>query len=444
MLSKVEAERILDQALATSKAEQTEALILAHDVALTRFAQNVIHQNVSERDAILRLRAVVDNRIGVASGNNLSREGILALAERAVAIARLQPPDPDFPGLPRPQRYPQVKAFYESTATCSPDRRARLAGDVCLRAARMGLQAAGALETGVHVVAVANSNGLLAYHTYTAAEFSTVVMSEDSSGYGFALAGDLNQLALDEASQRAVGKAVRSHKPRPLTPGSYTVVLEPDATADILGSMGYTAFSATAVEDGSSFLRDRFGQQVLASSVTILDNGLNPATLPMPFDYEGVAKEPVQIIENGVAKAVVHDSYSAAKAGAHSTGHALPAPNPNGPFPGHLVLVPGSASLEELIAGVKRGLLVTRFHYTRTVHPLSVTVTGMTRDGTFFIENGEIAYPVRNLRFTQSYVEALGQPVTISREQRLCGEYGPYLAPAISIPEFRFTGVTEF
>lgn len=444
MLSKVEAERILDQALAASKAEQTEALILAHDVALTRFAQNMIHQNVSERDAILRLRAVVDSRIGVASSNNLSAEGILALAEQAIAIARLQPPDPDFPGLPGPQRYPQVAGFHESTAACSPGRRALLAGGVCRRAAGMGLQAAGALETGIYVVAVANSKGLFAYHTYTAAEFSTVVMSEDSSGYGFALSGNLDQLALEEASQRAIDKAVRSHKPRLLPPGSYMVVLEPDAMADILGSMGYTAFRATAVEDGSSFLRGRFGQQVLDSSVTIVDNGLNSAALPMPFDYEGVAKEPVQIIENGVAKAVVHDSYSAAKAGAHSTGHALPAPNPNGPFPNHLALAPGSTSLEELIAGIKEGLLVTRFHYTRTVHPLSVTVTGMTRDGTFYIENGEVAYPVRNLRFTQSYVEALCQPVKISCEQRLCGEYGPYLAPAISVPEFHFTGVTEF
>jgi len=444
MLGRDEAERVLAQALAASRAEQTEALILAHDSSLTRFAENAIHQNVSERDAVLRLRAVEGQRSGVATGNDLSAEGIAALAERALAIARLQPPDPDFPGLPGPQQYARVHGYHESTAGCSPERRARLAGAVCRRSAGMGLSAAGALETSVREMAVANSHGLLGYHAYTMAEFTTVVMTGSSSGFGFALSGDVEELEVEQAGGRAIDKAIRGKNPRPLAEGSYTVVLEPEATADILGNMAYTSFGATAVEEGCSYLCGRFGSEVLSSEVTICDDGLDGAGLPMPFDYEGVARQRVTIIERGIAKGVVHDTYSAAKAATKSTGHALPAPNPRGPYPMHLVMEPGKRSPEELIAGVRRGLLVTRFHYTRIVHPLSVTVTGMTRDGTFRIENGEVAGPVRNLRFTQSYVEALRQPVVVGSDSRLCREYGRYRASALRIPEFRFTGVTEF
>lgn len=444
MLGRAEAERILAMALAASQAEQTEALLMAHDIALTRFAQNAIHQNVRERDAVLRLRAIADNRTGVASGNDLSPEGIAALAEQALAAARLQAPDPNCAGLPGPQQYASVVGLNEATATCGPDRRARLAGAVCRHASGKGLMAAGALETGLREVAVANSNGLLAYHAGSAAEFTAVVMSNTSSGFGFALGGSLDEIDVEAAGRRAIAKAVAGANPRPLPPGRYPVVLEPDATADVLGSMGYTSFHATAIEEGCSFFCDHFGEQVLDPAISIVDDGLSAAALPMPFDYEGVARQRVSILDKGVPVAVVHDTYSARKAGLASTGHALPAPNPRGPHPSHLALSPGAASLEELIAGVKAGLLVTRFHYTRIVHPLSVTVTGMTRDGTFFIRNGEVAYPVRNLRFTQSYVRALQQPVKVGAPCRLCGEYGPYQAPPLLLPEFHFTGVTEF
>ena len=444
MLGRERAQRALEMALAASKAEQTEAVLLAHDSSLTRFARNTIHQNVSERDATLRVRAVIGHRSGVAFGNDLSREGISGLAERALAVARLQPEDPQFPGLPGRQQYRQVRAADESTANCSPERRARLAGSLCRRCASMGLNAAGALETGLHELAIANSQGVEAYHAYTTAEITTVVMAGDSSGYGYALAGSIDGLDVEDAGQRAIEKAVRGRNPRAVPAGAYTVVLEPDAASDILGSLAYTSFGANSFEEQASFMAGHLGEPVLASSVSIKDDPLAPDTIPMPFDYEGVTCRPTIIIEKGIARGVVHDSYSAAKARTASTGHALPAPNPAGPLPTHLVLEPGAVSFSEMIAGLKRGLMITRFHYTRIVHQPTVTVTGMTRDGTFWVENGEIAYPVRNLRFTESYVAALQRPITIGRETRLCGEFGPYLVPPVLIPEFKFTGVTDF
>jgi len=444
MLGREKAQSILAQVLEQSKAEHTEALLLGHDSALTRFAANAIHQNVAERAVTLRVRAVSDQRVGVASTNELSAESIASVTQRALENALVQEPDPDFPGLPGPQKYVAVEGYYEGTAACSPDRRARMIAPLCRRAATMGLVAAGALETSAREIAIANSNALYAYHSYTAAEYTTVVMSEDSSGYGFALCGDLAEIDLESAAQRAIDKAIKGRQPRPLPAGQYQVVLEPDAAADILGSLGYTSFDAQAIEEKRSFMSNRFGQRVMDERVTIVDDALNPASIPIPFDYEGVAKQKVHIIEKGEAKAVVHDTYTAAKAGTKSTGHGLPAPNPRGPMPTHLALDPGSSSLEEMISGLKEGLLVTRFHYTRIVHPLTVTVTGMTRDGTFYIRNGEIAYPVRNLRFTQSYVEAMNSLIAIGSQRRLCGEYGPYLVPALTLDSFTFTGVTEF
>ncbi len=444
MLGTEKSRAIVEQALSYAGADQTEALLLVNDSALTRFAQNDIHQNVAESDAVLRVRVVVDNRIGVASGNDLSAEGIAALFKRALAAAKVQPPDPRFPGLPKPAPYPAVPSIPEDEQPIAPTVRAGLVGRTCSLAAEHDLVAAGALTTSIHEIAVANSNGVFAHHAGTEAEFVTVVMSADSSGYGFDRANTLTELDVDTVARRAVDKAVRSRGPRALPAGRYAVVLEPEATSDLLGSMAYTSFGGLQVEEGSSFLSGRLGESVLAPQVTIIDDALSSACLPMPFDYEGSPKQRVTVIDRGVAREVVHDSYTAALAGTQSTGHAFPAPNPYGPRPTHLSLQTGQSSLDQLIASIDEGLLVTRFHYTRVVHRPTVTVTGMTRDGTFLIRGGEVAFPVRNLRFTQSYVRALQEGCVVGNAARFCGEYGPYLCPAVLIPEFHFTGVTEF
>jgi predicted Zn-dependent protease len=212
--------------------------------------------------------------------------------------------------------------------------------------------------------------------------------------------------------------------------------------------MGYTGFSALALQEGRSFMTGKLGEQIVDEGVRIWDDGLDPAGIPWPFDFEGVPKERVDLIVDGVARGVVYDTYRAAQeAGKASTGHALPAPNRLGPFPLNVFFGTGDTTLEEMIAGTERGIYVTRFHYTRPVEPKEVVITGMTRDGTFLIEDGEIAYPVKNLRFTQSYVEALNHVEGIGRDARLL----PGLAsiardsvPALKLGAFNFTGATEF
>jgi len=212
--------------------------------------------------------------------------------------------------------------------------------------------------------------------------------------------------------------------------------------------MTYTGFGAMALQEGRSFMSGKLGQQIVDSRISIWDDGLSPDGLPLPFDFEGVPKQRVDLIKEGVANGVVYDSYRAGKEeDKTSTGHALPAPNPFGPMPINTFFAPGNATLEEMIASTERGLYITRFHYTRPAEPTKVVITGMTRDGTFLIENGEIAYPVKNLRFTQSYLEALNQVAMIGRQPRLLlglANIARDNVPALKLNKFTFTGATEF
>jgi PmbA protein len=448
MLGEKRIKDLTDGILARSTADQTEVVILAGDSYLTRFANSTIHQNVAETDTEVRIRVVLGKRVGVVTTNNLDDEALTQTLENALAIARLQPENPDFKSLPGPQPIVEMAAFSEATANCSPEQRAKGAGAICLMAREMGVVASGALTTAALEIAVANSLGVSAYHSTTYADINTVVMSDTSAGYASALALDVNDLDFEATGREAVEKCLHSRNPRALEPGKYTVILEPYAVQDFVQMMSFTGFGAVAMQEGRSFMAGKIGQQIVDPRISIWDDGLSPDTIPWPFDFEGVPKQRVDLIEEGVARGVVYDSYRADKEeGKESTGHALPAPNPMGPLPLNSFMAPGDATLEEMIANTERGLYVTRFHYTRPVEPTKVIITGMTRDGTFLIEKGEIAYPVKNLRFTQSYLEALNRVDAIGNEPRMLIGLGGVVrtsVPALKLNEFTFTGATEF
>jgi predicted Zn-dependent protease len=447
MLGEKTFRKLAEQILSKSTADQTEVLIQAGDSALTRFANSYIHQNVYESDAGVRVRVIVGKRTGVATTNDLSEAALSKTLEAAMLAASFQPENPNLTPMPGPQAIPLADAFSEATANATPELRARAAGVFCTLARENGRTAAGAFRTQVAEFVVANSLGQFAYHVLTGADVNTVIMSEDSSGYGEAAAINVRDLDVESLASEAVSKALRSRNPRPLPAGEYPVVLEHHAIADMVTSMGYLAFSALAVQEGRSFMAGKFGQQVMSPMISIWDNGLDPAGIPMPFDFEGTPKQRVDLIQNGVAKSVVHDSATAKKDGVRSTGHSLPMPNSQGPFATNLFMAPGSATLEEMIAGLDKGLLVSRFHYTVPGHPAKVTITGMTRDGTFWVEKGEIAYPVKNLRFTESYVDALNGVEAVGKQTYLLEtgwDIGGVRMPALKLAKFRFTGTTEF
>jgi PmbA protein len=440
-----ELQRMARLVLKATDADQAEVLIYGGTSALTRFANNYIHQNVQESDTNVRVRAVIGKKIGVAATDSISDDALRDVAQRAVALARLQQDNDNFVSLPGPTPISGVDAYLERTATCTAERRAEVVSSLCAAASRAGLVAAGAFRTGESEMAVMNSLGTWAYHRDATADINTVVMAETSSGHAERWTLDVGEIDGEAIAAEAIDKCQRSDNPHHLEPGAYDVILEEYAVADILDYFAYLSFGAQAYLEKRSFMSGRLGDKVMGENISIWDEGTSNLTIPAPFDAEGVARQRVDMIENGVARDVVWDSYTGNAHGHASTGHALPAGETFGPIPGNMFLGTGSASKDEMLASTKRGIWVSRFWYTRPVHPLNVLLTGMTRDGTFLIEDGRIVAPVHNLRFTQSYLEAMNQVEMIGRESRMLPSFGGSCrVPALKIRDWHFTGATEF
>jgi PmbA protein len=440
------AEEVLERALRIG-ATEAEVLVMAGDSALTRFANSEIHQNVVERSLTVNLRHVVGRRIAVVSTGRVDTEGLRSLVHRAAAITRSCEELEDWAGLPAPTEGAEQKAataWSDGTAEATPELRAEGVRAVIAAADAVGVTAYGSFSTEAEAVAVANSAGIRSAERRTSSQLLTVHMSPDG-GTGYAEGVSMDATTIDAAAigREAAGKARAGDRAVSVEAGEYPVVLEEYAVVDITDMLGYLGFSALAVQEGRSFVEP--GRRIGSDLVTIVDDGRDEHGLPMAFDYEGVRKQQVPLVEAGVCREVVYDSQTGARAGRASTGHGLPAPNPWGPFPLNAVMSAGSTPRDELIAGLDRGLLVTRFHYTNVVHPKLAMITGMTRDGTFLVERGEIVGPVRNLRFTQSYLGALAGVSAISTSRKtIKGFLGAAVVPAVRIDAWTFTGVTEF
>jgi predicted Zn-dependent protease len=444
-----EAKAVLDALLAIGGSRDVEAILGGGEHHLTRFANNEITQNVSERRYELSVRVLQGKRSGRATGNDLSRDGLERLVRLAEEAARVAPESADALPLPGPQTYREVAAVDEATARFGPADRAREVARALEKTREAGLEGAGIYETGhgtigdyghIAPLAMANSRGLFAYHGETSAVFSISALRGTESGWAERTGGSVSAIDASALASVAVGKAVGSRDPRTWEPGSYDVVLEPAAVGDLLLEMNYTSFGALAVHEGRSFLAGRIGAPLLGEGITIQADPYHPLHNGAPFDGEGMPTRRVTIIERGVARSPVYDRRTAAKDRTESTGHGLPYPNTWGPFARDLVLEGGTATLEELIAGVERGLLVTRVWYTNVVDPKSVTVTGMTRDGLFAIEGGKIAGAVRNFRFNQSVVEMFRRVDGMTPSERA----GDVVCPALRVRGFTMSSVTEF
>ena len=432
-------------ALATAAgATEAEGVASVEAAQLTRFANSEIHQNVAETNAQLNLRVAIGRRVGVASSNRLDDYGLRRLADTAVAIARNSAELEDWGGLPGPTPIRDLPAGWsEATAAATPERRADGVRAVIAAADAGGVRAFGSFSTSAEQLAVANSHGVRAAQRRTAAQLLAVTMAADGgSGYAEQAGVDVGSIDAAAVGREAAEKARATANPVAVDPGDWTVVLEEYAVVDILSMLAYMGFSALAVQEERSFTEP--GKVIGSDLVTIVDDATEPGALPMAFDYEGVAKQRVVLVDHGVCGDVVWDQQTAARSGRQSTGHGLPAPNAYGPFPLNMVMSPGTTARDALVGEMDRGLLVTRFHYTNPVHPKLAIVTGMTRDGTFLVEDGRIVGPVRNLRFTQSYLSALASTVAVGSERRtLRGDFGGVLVPSIRAEGWTFTGATE-
>jgi PmbA protein len=441
-----EVRAVAEAALELPGADGVEVLFFHEWGGLTRFARSSIHQSTWREDTAIRIRVVAGGRVGVASSNDFSKEGARRVASSALELAEVAAPDPLFPGLAPAAEVPEkAGAFHGATAETSPEQRAEGVAGLVGRVGE-GFHAAGAFETTAVEVGLANTEGQFCYAPYTQATVSTVVSGgEGGSGAADATAGRVDEIDPEDVGRRAFQKARDSQRPRDAQPGRYEVVLEPMAVDTLVAFLAYMGFSGRAIHEGRSPFTGREGQRVAGPSIDIYDDALSPLSLGIPFDFEGTPKRRVDLIEKGVFRQGVHDRRSAKMAGTESTGHALPPPSPEGAFPLNLFLGTGDASLEDMIAATKRGLLITKFHYSNVVHPIETTITGMTRDGTWLVEDGHVAHPVKNLRFTQSILEALSNVEMIGRDSVLASEFvfSASRVPAIKVSSFNFTSASD-
>ena len=438
LTDRAEVEEFTRDLIGRSRADQTEVMLTEWDSALTRFANNGIHQNVAERNLSVRVRVVKDGRTGVASINQMNPQAAQQVLDRALAIAALQPPGDVVP-MPGPAAAPQIDAWSEATAAASPEQRADFVANLCSRSAGLGLKAFGAYNTAAAQLTIANSLGVNRYHRSTQATVNSVVMGDAGAGYADRSAVDASDLDPQELADEVLDKAKRNQNAQPIEPGVYEVVLEEYAVAEMLEFLSFMGFGALAAQEERSFMR--LGERITGEPIAIWDDGLDRSGLPAPFDFEGVPKQRVDLIKNGVATGLVYDQSTAARAGRPSTGHGLPAPNTEGPFAVNLFMAPGSVAKAQLAAGIKRGIWITRFWYVRIVQPKASVITGMTREGTFLIENGVVTRPVKDLRFTESILKALDGTQALSTSTKLqASEYfGASRVPALHLKEFTFT-----
>jgi PmbA protein len=444
ILTRQRAGEIFEKVLKYSTAEETEVMISSTSSALTRFANNTIHQNVAEETTALSVRLVSEGRMARATTNKFEEASIRQLCEDALLLARLQPPDPDLLPMPGPQTYRAVNRFFNETARLAPETRAETVAKVVARAERDHLTAAGVFSIGSGSHALFNSRGVQAFHEETMSEFSVTMMSDSSSGWAKKTAPYWMELETLELAEQAVRKALASREPREIPPGRYTVILEPAAMLDLLGYM-VADFSGLAVHEQRSCFTGRVGQKVFGENINLRDDVFHPLQTGAPFDGEGIPRLRVPIVEKGEVKNLVYARQTAHKAGAQPTGHGFPLPNDIGEAPINIVMDGDRASVEDMIGSTERGLLVTRLWYIREVDPYRKILTGMTRDGTFWIEGGQIRHGVRNLRFNQSLLDMLSQVEMMSPPQRTAGEETfEMVVPAAKVRDFNFASTTKY
>jgi predicted Zn-dependent protease len=450
MIGREDSLRLLKRVVQESPADQTEVVLLTEDSSLTRFADSAIHQHVAEKNQTLILRVVFGKRIAVVTTNLLKYSSLKDSLQKAISLAKVQHPNEEFISLPEPKPIPEVDTFSKKIERLTPDKKVKIIKDLFNIVKERGLRVSGAFSNGEVELAVVNSLGVEAYQRYSDLFFHLIVEDEMGSGYASFVSRDSDQLDIKSLAKEAIEKASKG-EPVQIEPGEYEVILEPYAVSELLSFLGYLGFHALAVQEGRSFFCNEFGKKMVDEKVTIYDDGLDPKGLQVPFDFEGIPKQKVTFFEEGVAKGVTYDSFTAGREGKGSTGHALIAPNTEGPIPINLLMKEGKSLREEMIRSVRRGIYVTRFHYINVVEPMKAVLTGMTRDGTFLIEEGEIKRPIKNLRFTESVLRALSRVSAISKDRKVCSEGTVYsrrfvtgvVAPAIKVDGFNFSGVSS-
>ena len=461
MLTQEQAGDIFDRIRKLSSADEVEVLFSGGKFALTRFANNTIHQNVAEENHVVSVRTVFGQRTARATTNKLDDESLRQTVNGSESLAKVQHPNADLlpmpaareAGVPTQALPPR---YFSQTAAITPELRAEDVRTIVGVADQHKLVAAGVFSSGEYFEGIFNSRQLTRWHTQTSAEVSVTMLAADSSGWQKANSPDVANLDPLKLAEIAAQKAVDSAHPRENTPGKYTVILEPAAVLDIVGFM-FWDYSGMAILDQRSFLTGRIGSRLFGENITILDDVADPLQAGSPFDGEGVVRKKVGLVENGVVKRIVYARATAGrmKCSEHKdsvgpiepTGHGFALPNETGEMPLNIVFAPCAdpQTTEQMIASTERGILVTRLWYIREVEPFEKIFTGMTRDGTFLVEDGRVQCGIRNFRFNESLIHLLSNVEAMSAPVRSSGEESfDMVVPAMKVKDFNFTEVTKF
>lgn len=436
---------ILSDLAKQTKADGVSVTAHATTRRVFRFAYDAIHQNVNQEQLTITVKAINDHRVGVASTNTLQPENLKRAAAKAIEIARHRPQQKQLPDLPSKHQISSKKDYVSSTIKTDPKECVGILKQLFYFCKGVGASLAGSMVIGDDEFAVCNSSGVTCYNASTVAGVKLITMHRGLSGFASASNRHFDKLDFEGLLRDSLKQSLRQEKPITLPLGSYEVILEPEAIAELVNWMAYTAFGAKSVEDGHSFLTGKTGKKICDTSISIYDDANEPDALRIPFDFEGTPKQKVFLIEKGIAKDPVYDSLYGLRAGRASTGHAVGADEPEGPFPLHLGIAPGNSNTEDMIRSCKRGLIIPRFHYVNgLLNPPEALMTGLTHEGTCLIENGKITRPITTMRFTQSILQALNNTIAISKQRKLVADTGQELGcavmPSLHLKSFRFTG----
>lgn len=462
MLTREEAADLFARITKYSSADELEVLFYGGRSALTRFANNTIHQNVAEENYVVSVRSVFDGRTARATTNKFDDDNLKRVVKASESLARVQHPDPDL--LPVPEshgagdlaREALPIRHFEQTAAIGPEQRADGVQKIVTIANKHKLTTAGIFSCSESAEGLFNSRGLGRWHSQTSSEISITMLAADSSGWQKANSPEVRNLDPAALAEVAVQKALDSAHPKELPAGKYIAILEPAAVLDITGFMFFD-FGGMAILDQRSFLNNRVGTQLFGQNISISDDVRHPLQSGSPFDGEGVARQRVNLVENGVVKRLVYARGTAErmKSSEHQdklgpiepTGHGFPIPNEMGEAPMNIVFGGPTEpkTIDQMVASTERGVLITRLWYIREVDPYQKILTGMTRDGTFYVENGKVRYGVRNFRFNESLIEMLSKVDQMGTPVRASGEESfDMVVPAMKVRDFNFTEVTKF
>ncbi|NJB70272.1 putative Zn-dependent protease [Saonia flava] len=429
-----EARKIMEKALSFSTADACEINLEGSESGNIRYARNSVSTSGHRSNQTLVVQSNFGKRMGTATIDEFDDESLKRVVARSEELAKLSPENPEFMGPLGPQSYDESLTFFNTTAGITPDYRAEVANSSIQPAVEKDVTAAGFLNDSSGFSAMINSNGLFAYNKSTSVEFTVTMRTNDGTGSGWVTRdfNDISKFNALEASNVAIDKAVMSREAKAIEPGKYTVILEPAAASDLLGRMG-SALNARSADEGRNFMSKegggtKLGEKIVDERVSIWSDPLNPDVPTSTWNGAGQPLKKMNWIENGVVKNLAYSRFWAKEKGVDPV-----------PFPSNFIMQGGDASLEDLIKGTKKGILVTRLWYIRSVDPQTLLYTGLTRDGTFYIENGQIKYPVKNFRFNESPIIMLNNLETLGKQVRVDGNLIPYM----KIRDFTFTSLSD-